>query len=103
MQSLCGFPNTQPVPVSLLFRAAENTGAGKYSVRCLGVCKADERVIHFGLTADHIARELHRVFMVWTQLVSFQCCFTATETIRLIRDEEPRTATSTFTQLRTEL
>ena len=42
--------------------------------------------------------------MVWTQLVSFQCCFTATETTRLIRDEEPRTAaTSTFTQLRTEL
>ena len=28
-----------------------------------------------------------------------QCCFTSTETIRLIRDGEPRTATSTFTQL----
>ena len=26
------------------------------------------------------------------------CCFTTTETIRLIRDGEPRTATSTFTQ-----
>ena len=28
-----------------------------------------------------------------------QCCFTATGTIRLIRDGESRTATSTFTQL----
>ena len=30
---------------------------------------------------------------------SFQCCFPSTETIRLIRDEGPRMATSTFTQL----
>ena len=30
---------------------------------------------------------------------SFLCCCTSTETIRLIRDGEPRTATSTFTQL----
>ena len=30
---------------------------------------------------------------------SVQCCFTSTETTRLIRDGEPRTATSTFTQL----
>ena len=29
----------------------------------------------------------------------FQCCFTSTETIRLIRDGRPRTATSTFPQL----
>ena len=28
-----------------------------------------------------------------------QCCFTSTETTRLIRDGEPRTATSTLTQL----
>ena len=28
-----------------------------------------------------------------------QCCFTSTETIRTARDREPRTATSTFTQL----
>ena len=32
-------------------------------------------------------------------LVQVQCCFTSTETIRTIRDGEPRTATSTFTQL----
>ena len=30
---------------------------------------------------------------------SFQCCFTCTETTRLIRDGEPKTATSTSTQL----
>ena len=29
----------------------------------------------------------------------FKCCFTYTETIRHIRDGEPGTATSTFTQL----
>ena len=31
--------------------------------------------------------------------VQVQCCFTFTETIRTIRDGEPRTATWTFTQL----
>ena len=30
---------------------------------------------------------------------SVQCCFTSTETIRTIRDEDPRASTSTFTQL----
>ena len=34
-----------------------------------------------------------------TSAVQVQCCFTSTETMRLIRDGEPRTATSTFTQL----
>ena len=29
---------------------------------------------------------------------SVQCCFTSTETVRTIRDGEPRTSTSTFTQ-----
>ena len=28
-----------------------------------------------------------------------QCCFTSTETVRTVRDGEPRTSTSTFTQL----
>ena len=28
-----------------------------------------------------------------------QCCFTSTETIRTVRDGEPRTSTSSFTQL----
>ena len=31
--------------------------------------------------------------------VHVQCCFTSTETIRFIRDGDPRTVTSTFTQL----
>ena len=31
--------------------------------------------------------------------VQVQCCFTSTETIRTIRNGEPRTATSLFTQL----
>ena len=36
----------------------------------------------------------------YDQCVSMvQYCFTSTETIRFIRDEEPRTATSTLTQL----
>ena len=33
------------------------------------------------------------------RLVSLQCCFTSTETTSRIRDGEPRTATSTVTQL----
>ena len=32
-----------------------------------------------------------------------QCCFTSTETVPTIRDGEPRTATSTFTQLLTSV
>ena len=33
-------------------------------------------------------------------LLLAECCFKSTETVcRLIRDREPRTATSTFTQL----
>ena len=35
----------------------------------------------------------------WTLRARVQCCFTTTETIRPVRDGEPRTATSTFTQL----
>ena len=31
--------------------------------------------------------------------VQVQCCFTSTESLRTIRDGEPKTATSTFTQL----
>ena len=34
-----------------------------------------------------------------TNTISFQCCFTSTETVRPIRNGEPRMATSTFTQL----
>ena len=33
-----------------------------------------------------------------TQHVFFTCCFTSTETVRTVRDREPRTSTSTFTQ-----
>ena len=32
-------------------------------------------------------------------LVPVQCCFTSTEAIRTVRDGEPRTSTSTFTQV----
>ena len=34
-----------------------------------------------------------------TQAVLVECCFTSTETVGLFRDGEPRTATSTLTQL----
>ena len=35
----------------------------------------------------------------WALRYEVQCCFTSTGTIRTLRDGEPRTATSTFTQL----
>ena len=35
----------------------------------------------------------------WSVGFDSVCCFTSTETVRTIRDGEPRTATSTFTQL----
>ena len=40
----------------------------------------------------------HVQYTTWKSC-SLQCCFTSTETIRTIRDGEPRTDTSTFTQL----
>ena len=36
---------------------------------------------------------------MWVEFSSVQCCFKSTETVRIIRDGEPRAATSTFTQL----
>ena len=53
----------------------------------------------------HFSAELvcgHRVSSQWgvgLPHVQVQCCFTCTKTIRTVRDREPRTATSTFTQL----
>ena len=35
--------------------------------------------------------------------VQVQCCFTSTETIRTVRDGEPRTVSSTFTQPRSSV
>ena len=32
-------------------------------------------------------------------IINVQCCFTSAESVRTIRDGEPRTTTSTFTQL----
>ena len=42
---------------------------------------------------------LLRPFWVVLSLISAQCCFTSTETVRTIGNGESRTATSTFTQL----
>ena len=50
-----------------------------------------------------MGRELRTTISTFTQLLStvtkVQCCFTSTETIRIIMDGELRTVTSTFTQL----
>ena len=43
--------------------------------------------------------QTHCAALACDSAVSVLCCFTSTETLRLIRDGEPRTATSTFTQL----
>ena len=43
------------------------------------------------------SRLSHKVPELWNTTV--QCCFTSTETVRTVRDREPRTATWTFTQL----
>ena len=40
-----------------------------------------------------------RGFAALTVHAQVQCCFTSTETIRPVKDGEPRMATSTFTQL----
>ena len=59
------------------------------------------RTIRDGLgLAQDVHLDFHTAPELWLkELVSFQCCFTSTETIRLIGDGEPRTSTSTFTQL----
>ena len=47
------------------------------------------------------AQDGHRLFHTARELcdTTVQCCFTSTETVWIIRDGEPSTATSTFTQL----
>ena len=46
---------------------------------------------------------LYGAVVIWCYIVSdfsfLRCCLTSTETVRIIRDGEFRTATSTFTQL----
>ena len=63
-----------------------------YTVRCIYI------YAHF----HALLRLLFSLYIQKQQLsfrFSFKCCFTSTETTRLIRDGEPRTTTSTFTQL----
>ena len=43
--------------------------------------------------------DFHTAMRSEDSLFKFQCCFTSTETKRTVKDGEPRTATSTFTQL----
>ena len=50
-------------------------------------------------TSSKSAGELKRRHCSHYSTLLLQCCFTSTETIRLIRDGVPRTADSTFTQL----
>ena len=58
------------------------------------------RILHFQQPRDLLpARpESHGSCMILVQ-VQIQCCFKSTETVGTIRDGEPRTSTSTFTQL----
>ena len=69
------------------------------AVPCLLNCFSELYSIYFIVLRT--GREC-RAVLVW-QINIFktrvQCCFTSTETLRTIRDGEPRTATSTFTQL----
>ena len=39
------------------------------------------------------------MFIIPNSMFIIQCCFTSTATVQTLRDGEPRTATSTFTQL----
>ena len=55
---------------------------------------------HHGLSSDFAESVAGRAN---TAPSSVQCCFTSTETIRLIRDGERRKATLTFTQLLSSL
>ena len=44
-------------------------------------------------------RYVFRALINSLAMLQIQCCFTSTKTTRTIRDGEPRTTTSTFTQL----
>ena len=48
---------------------------------------------------DTKARQALTDVSAQTEVFFVQCCFPSTETIRTIKDGEPRTATSTLTQL----
>ena len=61
----------------------------RLDIECIGL------VCGFSL----LALNINTLWDTLGRTVQVQCCFTSPETIRTIRDGEPRTATSTFTQL----
>ena len=67
------------------------------------ICQlTSEDIKHQLITAECCLSGLDLGWTVSTQKthVQVQCCFTSTETVRIIRDGEPKTAISTFTQFR---
>ena len=52
-----------------------------------------------GLCCCSCVTYLELLLTPFVLILLLQCCFTSTETISTIRDGEPRTATSAFTQL----
>ena len=55
------------------------------------------------LRNNSAARQLQERSSSSFSLMFVQCRFTSTETVRTVRDGEPRTSTSTFTQLLTSM
>ena len=62
------------------------------SAMCRGHAASDALIHYKALRVRATGREL-------ASTATFQCCLTSTETIRTVRDGDPRTATSAFTQL----
>ena len=63
----------------------------------LSVCSSCGGLVYFWQTWYQLVSNV--CIVLGDCAVQVQCCFMSTETVRTIRDREPRTATSTFTQL----
>ena len=89
------------VAILLLFRAGSRGAVESVCVRGLSVQVMSQRLprLDDGRVLHIHVRPLELCESRGGCAVLIQCCFTSTETMRLVRDGEPRAATSTITQL----
>ena len=83
-----------------------STVRGNYRhLRCRRRAVSAQRFADYVINRKRHCRLTHRLVLlsagsdIRAKVAFVQCCRTSTETVRTIRDGEPRTSTSTFTQL----
>ena len=92
-------PEQEDIPISKadILSDTGDRGSGVYCSMLSYVHRDRTDCLGQGVQDGHF--DFHTVPELCTTRVRVQCCLTSTETLQTTRDGEPRTATSTFTQL----